>query len=289
MARIIYVNGQYLNYNDALIHCEDRGFLFGDAVYEVCPIIACRVVDEEPHLMRLERSMRELAIQPPMSRAALSNVLRETVRRNRVIDGSVYLQVSRGVGKRDFLFPAASTPRTVVCFARSHSSERLEALAQKGIAVISAPDERWARVDIKTVQLLAPAMAKEKARAANAKEAWMVDRDGYVTEGASANAWIVTNYGEIATRSASSGILRGVTRTVLMEFLAKNKLRFTERPFTVDEAKGAAEAFVTSATNYVMPVVQLDGQPIGDGKPGPVTLRLRQLVVAAAKTAASAG
>lgn len=288
MARIVYVNGQYLSYGDAMIHCEDRGFLFGDAVYEVCPVLAGRIIDAEHHLVRLERSLSELAIQPPMSRAALGHVLRETVRRNRVKDGSIYLEVSRGVAKRDFLFPPAGTPRTVVCFARSQSFEKLDATAQKGILVISAPDQRWERVDIKTVQLLAPAMAKEKARAANAKEAWLVDRDGYVTEGASANAWIVTADGEIATRSAASGILRGVTRTVLIEFLASENLRITERPFTIEEAKAAAEAFVTSATNFVMPVVRIDDAVIGQGKPGPVTLRLRRLVVAAAHEAAAA-
>jgi D-alanine transaminase len=289
MARIIYVNWQYRSYDDALIHCEDRGFLFGDAVYEVCPVMAGRIVDEEHHLVRLERSMRELAMAPAMSRAALGVVLRETVRRNRVTEGWVYLEVSRGVAKRDFTFPAPGTPRTVVCLARSHSAERLEAQAQKGISVISSPDLRWDRVDIKTVQLLAPAMAKEQARAASAKEAWLVDRDGFVTEGASSNAWIVTRDGEIATRSAERGILRGVTRTVLMDFLAGEKLRISERRFTVAEAKSAAEAFVTSATNFVMPVVKVDDQDIGNGKPGPVTLRLRQLIVAAARDTVTAG
>ena len=283
MARIVYVNGQYLPYGEAMIHCEDRGFLFGDAVYEVCPVIGGRIVDQEPHLARLERSMRALSMQPPMSRAALGHVLRETVRRNRVIDGSIYLEVSRGVAKRDFLFPSPDTPRTVVCFARSQSLDRNDVQAQIGIPVISAPDQRWARVDIKTVQLLAPALAKEKARAANAKEVWLVDRDGYVTEGASSNAWIITKEGEIATRSANSGILRGVTRTILMDFLASEKLRMVERRFTIAEAKAAAEAFVTSATNFVMPVVRLDDEDISGGKPGAVTLRLRQLMVSAAR------
>jgi len=287
MARIVYVNGQYLAYNDALIHAEDRGFLFGDAVYEVCPVLAGRIIDEDHHLARLERSMGELAIEAPMSRAALSHVLRETVRRNRVRDGSLYLQVSRGTAPRNFLFPPDGTPRTVMCFARSEPFDKLANQAQKGIAAITTPDLRWARVDIKTVQLLAPAMAKEKAKAAGAKEAWLVDRDGFVTEGASANAWIVTKDGEVATRHAGSGILRGVTRTVLMEFLAREKLRMTERPFTVAEAKGAAEAFVTSATNFVMPVVSLDGQPIGEGKPGKMTMRLRELVVTAAREGAA--
>jgi len=289
MSRIVYVNGQYLPHADAVIHAEDRGFLFGDAVYEVCPVVGGRIIDAEPHLARLERSMRELAMQPAMSRAALGHVMRETVRRNRVVDGSIYLEVSHGMAKRDFLFPATDTPRTVVCLARSHSPDKLEALAQKGITVISAPDERWKRVDVKTVQLLAPAMAKEKARAAGAKEAWLVDAEGFVTEGASSNAWIVTKDREVATRHANSGILRGVTRMVLMDFLAREKLRITERRFTIAEAKNAAEAFVTSATNFVMPVVAIDGQPVGEGKPGPVTLQLRRLLVAAASDQVAAG
>ena len=286
MARIVYVNGRYLPYAQAQIHCEDRGFLFGDAVYEVCPVLAGKIIDEEPHLARLERSMRELAMQPPMGRAALGVVLRETVRRNRVGDGWIYLQVSRGAAPRDFLFPAASVPRTVVCFARSQPFAKMDTAAEKGIAVVTAPDQRWGRVDIKTVNLLAPVLAKEKAKAANAKECWLVDRDGMVTEGASSNAWIVSKDGEVLTRKADSAILRGVTRTVLMEFLAKHELRITERPFTVAEAKAAREAFVTSATNFVMPVVSIDGTPVGNGKPGETTQKLRQLVVGAAQVVA---
>lgn len=288
MARIVYVNGQYLPHADAVIHAEDRGFLFGDAVYEVCPVIAGRIIDEELHLARLERSLGELAIEPPMGRGALGHVMREVVRRNRVKDGYIYLEVSRGAAKRDFLFPAEDTPRTVVCLARSQSPEKLEAQAAVGIAVISGPDQRWERVDIKTVQLLAPALAKEKAKAAGAKECWMVDREGFVTEGASSNAWIVTKGGDIVTRHANSGILRGVTRAVALEFVARNKLRFIERGFTVPEAKAAAEAFVTSATNFVMPVIAIDGQAIGDGKPGPITRQLRELLLSAAKAAAAA-
>ena len=288
MARIVYVNGRYLPYSEAHVHCEDRGFLFGDAVYEVCPVIGGRIIDAEHHLVRLERSMRELAIQPPMSRAALGHVLRETLRRSRVIDGSIYLQVSRGAAPRDFMFPSADTPRTVVAFARSQPFEKGEAAAQKGIPVISAPDQRWGRVDIKSVNLLAPVLAKEMARAANAKETWLTDREGFVTEGASSNAWIITKSGEIITRHADHGILRGVTRTVLLGFLSREMLRMTERPFTVAEAKAAAEAFVTSATNFVMPVVRIDDAVIGAGKPGPLTLKLRQLVVGAARPAAPA-
>ena len=282
MARIIYVNGRYLPYDQAQIHCEDRGFLFGDAVYEVCPVLTGRIVDEAPHLDRLERSMRELSIVAPMHRSALANVLRETVRRNRISDGYLYLQVSRGVAHRDFNFPTGDTPRTVVCFARPQSLAHGHGLAETGIAVVSTPDIRWSRVDIKSVQLLAPAMAKEIAKAAGAKEAWMIDRDGYVTEGASSNAWIVTAKGEIVTRAGDSGILRGVTRTILIDFAARQKMPLSERRFSIQEAIGAREAFVTSATNFVMPVTCIDGKPVADGKPGKVTMQLRRLVLAAA-------
>lgn len=283
MARIVYVNGSYRTYGDAMIHAEDRGFLFGDAVYEVCPVIGGRIIDEAAHLDRLDRSMRELAIQPPMPRSSLSQVLRETVRRNRIVEGWLYLQVSRGVAPRDFLFPSARTDRTVVCFARTQPLAKGDAQAAKGIAVITTPDIRWDRVDIKSVQLLAPAMAKEKARAVGAKEAWMVDRDGHITEGASSNAWIVTKAGEVITRPVDpGGILRGVTRTVLLDFIARKRLKSSERAFTVAEALDAREAFLTSATTFVMPVVTIDGNAIGSGSPGPLSMQLRGLVLAAA-------
>ncbi len=282
MARSIYVNGRYCDYHDALIHSEDRGFLFGDAVYEVCPVIGGRIIDEAPHLDRLERSLDELDMDMPMHRSALSHVLREVVRRNRVREGWAYLQVSRGVAKRDFVFPSPDIPRTVMCLARHQPLAKGDALADKGIAVVTTPDIRWGRVDIKTVQLLAPVLAKEEARAAGAKEAWMVDRDGFVTEGASANAWIITGNGEIVTREATSGILRGVTRTVLFDLAKREGLKIVERPFTVAEAQGARQAFVTSATTFVMPVTSIDGKPVGNGAPGELTLRLRALVLAAA-------
>jgi D-alanine transaminase len=285
MARAIYVNGRYLPYQEARIHAEDRGFLFGDAVYEVCPVLDGRLVDEAPHLDRLERSLRELRIAAPMARSALSHVMRETVRRNRVSDGWVYLEVSRGAAPRDFLFPSEEVDRTVVCLARSSPRAKGEALAAIGIAVVTTPDQRWARPDIKTVQLLAPALAKELAKAAGAKEAWLVDRDGNITEGASSNAWIVTSIGEIVTRAADQRILRGVTRVVTLGVIGGRELKVVERPFSVAEAKSAREAFVTSATNFVMPVVAIDGQKIGDGKPGRVTLELRRLVVGEAAKA----
>jgi D-alanine transaminase len=210
-----------------------------------------------------------------MSTGAWSRVLRETVRRNRVRDGMVYLQVSRGAGPRNFVFPPADTPPTVVCLARSASPAQQEAAAEAGIGVKTMPDPRWDRCDIKTVMLLPAALAKEAARAEGAKEAWFFDADGYVTEGASSNAWIVDGEGRLVTRQVDNAILRGITRTTLIDVLKREGLELVERPFTVAEAKAAREAFVTSATNIVMPVVRIDGQPVGNGAPGLLSQRLR--------------
>ena len=286
MARTVYVNGRYLPYGQAGVHAEDRGFQFGDAVYEVCPVLGGRLVDESRHLARLERSLSELKIAPPMSRAALGTVMRETVRRNRVLNGMVYLQVSRGAGPRDFLFPGEDVQRTVVCLARSQRRAAGEAQAAQGIAVKTMPDIRWGRPDIKTVQLLPSVLAKEAARAAGAKEAWLVDRDGFVTEGGSSNAWIITADGKLVTRQADGGILRGITRSVLVDALAGEGLTLEERRFSVAEAKKAKEAFITSATNFVMPVIAIDGEPVGDGRPGPACKRLRALFLASVEYSA---
>ena len=275
MTRVIYVNGRYLPYGEAAVHAEDRGFQFGDAVYEVCEVKAGRLVDEARHLARLARSLGELAIRAPMPAAALSRVLRETVRRNRVRHGFVYLQVSRGARPREFLFPGEDVLPTLVCLARSVSPERLEAAAAKGIGIKTMPDTRWARCDIKTVMLLPASLAKEAARQEGAREAWFVDTDGYVTEGASSNAWILDDAGRLITRQIDTNILRGVTRTTLIDLLQRENIEFVERPFTVAEAKAAREAFITSATNSVMPVVRIDGQSIGNGVPGLLTLKLR--------------
>jgi D-alanine transaminase len=280
MSRIVYVNGRYLPYAEASVHAEDRGFQFGDAVYEVCPIDRGRIVDEQRHLARLARSLAELSMPMPMSHAAFGQMFRHIVRRNRVTTGMIYLQVSRGQAKRNFLFPAPDTPMTVVCLARSYPHS--DATAERGIAVATVPDQRWQRVDIKTVQLLAPVLAKEKARAAGAVEAWMVDAQGLVTEGASSNAWIVTTDGTLVTRQATDGILRGITRTVILEVTTRDGIGFVERGFSVAEAYLAREAFVTSATNYVMPVTTIDGRNVGDGLPGPLTRKLRQAFFAAA-------
>jgi len=227
-------------------------------------------------MARLERSLRELRIRRPMSFNALGIVLRETVRRNRVRDGIVYLQVSRGVARRDHAFPAAGTRPSVVVTARNHDSLKNEKAAEQGIAVITVPDNRWDRVDIKSVGLLPNVLAKQAAREAGAKEAWFVDKQGYVTEGSSTNAWIVTREGKVVTRPADHGILRGITRTVVFDVIAEQGLELEERPFTVEEAHRAREAFITSASNIVMPVVAIDGQPVGNGAPGLIATALRR-------------
>jgi D-alanine transaminase len=275
VTRIVYVNGRYLPYAEAAVHAEDRGFQFADAVYEVCEVKGGRLVDETRHIARLTRSLCELKIPAPMAKGALSRVLRETIRRNRVRNGVVYLQVSRGAGPRDFLFPSSDVKPTVVCLARSVSSRRLETAAEAGIGVKTMPDPRWARCDIKTVMLLPAALAKEAARAEGAKEAWFVDEDGFVTEGASSNAWIVDREGRLITRATDNRLLRGVTRTTLIDVLRKEGIELVERPFTVEEARTAREAFITSATQIVMPVVMIDGRAIGNGAPGLLTQRLR--------------
>jgi D-alanine transaminase len=275
MTRVVYVNGQYVPYAHAAVHAEDRGFQFADAVYEVCEVKDGRLVDETRHMARLARSLAEISIQQPMTARAWARVLRETIRRNRVRDGLVYLQVTRGAGPRDFPFPSADVLPTVVCLARSVSPARMEAAAEVGIGIATMPDTRWARCDIKTVMLLPAALAKQQARGLGAKEAWFVDRQGYVTEGASSNAWIVDKEGRLVTRRIDNAILRGITRTTLVDVLKRDNLELVERAFTVDEAKAAREAFITSATNIVMPVVSIDGQPVGNGAPGILTQRLR--------------
>ncbi|WKW51450.1 D-amino-acid transaminase [Rhodomicrobium lacus] len=275
MTRVVYVNGEYVPYAQASVHVEDRGFQFADGVYEVCEILDGDLVDERRHLARLQRSLSELQIDEPMSLRSLGVILRETVRRNRVRNGIVYLQITRGVARRDFAFPSPGDAPGVVCFARSLSRKAGDAKAAVGVAVITLPDIRWKRVDIKTTGLLAQSLARQAAREAGAYEAWLVDEKGYVTEGASCNAWIVTADGKLVTRSAESGILRGITREVAMETARARGLQYEERPFTVEEAKSASEAFQTSASGLVMPVVKIDGVAIGTGKPGEIASGLR--------------
>ncbi len=276
MTRVIYVNGRYRPYAQALVHAEDRGFQFADGVYEVCEVRGGRLIDEARHLARLARSRAELSLVQPMSDRALGLVLRETIRLNRVDTGLVYLQLTRGAAPRDFPFPAADTPPTLVCLARRLDPARIAARAEAGIAVKSMPDNRWGRCDLKTVMLLPACLAKETAKADGAQEAWFVDARGLVTEGASSNAWIVLKDGTLVTRPIDQHILSGVTRLTALDVLAGNRLNVIERAFSIDEAKQAAEAFITSASATVMPVVKIDGAAIGDGRPGPVTRQIRQ-------------
>jgi D-alanine transaminase len=276
MSRIAYVNGRYRPLRDAAVNIEDRGYQFSDGVYEVCEVRAGRIIEQRRHLERLVRSLDDLRIRLPMPLSALGVVLRETVARNRVRDGLVYLQVTRGVARRDHGFPAATTPPSIVVTARSLDFANNERIAAEGIAVIAVPDNRWERVDIKSVSLLPNVLAKQAARERGAREAWFVDKDGRVTEGSSTNAWIVTRDGKVVTRQSDHAILRGITRTVLLDVIAAQQLTLEERPFTLEEAYGAREAFVTSASQLVMPVIRIDGRPVGNGAPGLVATALRR-------------
>jgi D-alanine transaminase len=276
MSRVAYVNGLYQNMREACVNIEDRGYQFSDGVYEVCEIRHGRLVDMPRHMTRLQRSLSELRIAMPMPLASLAIVMQEVVRRNRVHYGIVYLQVTRGVARRDHAFPVNAVQPSVVVTARSLNFAKNQDTAAKGIKVITVPENRWPRVDIKSVSLLPNVLAKQAARDQGAYEAWYVDPDGFVTEGASSNAWIVTGQGSVVTRSAESGILAGITRAVLMEVLAALQIKLEERPFTAAEARQAAEAFVTSASQIVMPVVAIDDHSIGNGVPGAISRRLRE-------------
>jgi D-alanine transaminase len=276
MSRIAYVNGRYLPFRQAKIHVEDRGYQFSDGVYEVCEVRGGRLIDERRHLERLTRSLGELRIRMPMSLAALGVILREVLARNRIGYGIVYLQIGRGVARRDHAFPSPEVAPSVVVTARPLNMTRSEALAAAGIAVISVPDNRWGRVDIKTVGLLPNVLARQTAIDQGARDAWFVDASGAVTEASSANAWIVTQDGVLVTRHADHAILRGITRTVVLDAIKAQTLRLEERAFTLKEAFAAREAFITSATQIVLPVVRIDGHAVGDGKPGPVATALRQ-------------
>jgi D-alanine transaminase len=275
VTRIVYVNGAYKRYGEAAIHVEDRGFQFADSVYEVIEVLGGQLVDATRHMARLERSLSELSIPRPMAANALLNVIGQVIRRNRVRDGLVYLQGTRGAGPRDFAFPGQDVLPTIVVLARSLPRNRGAELAEAGISVKTMPDNRWGRCDIKTVMLLPAVLAKDAARRAGAREAWFIDASGKITEGASSTAWIVTNKGVLVTRQLGKEILPGVTRATVMDVASLEGLKVEERPFTREEALKAKEAFVTSATNLVMPVTFVDGLPIGDGRPGPLARRLR--------------
>jgi D-alanine transaminase len=286
MGRQAYVNGRFLPKADAYVHIEDRGYQLADGVYEVWAVMGGRLAEYEGHMARLERSLDELRIARPMGRAALTHILRETVRRNRVVEGLVYVQVTRGVAPRDHAFPDPPVKPSLVVTAKSLDRAAQNAKAAAGLKVITVPDQRWGRCDIKTVGLLPNALAKQAAREAGAAEAWMVDELGFVTEGASTNAWILDAEGVLRTRDTNANILRGVTRHSLIDVARGAGYPVEERPFTVEEAKAAREAFYTAASAFVSPVAFLDGAPIGEGRAGPVALKLRSLYMEHARNTA---
>lgn len=283
MSRIAYVAGQYVPHRHAAVHVEDRGFQFADGVYEVIAVVEGRLVDEELHFRRLERSLAELRIAPPMGEGALKIVLREMVRRNEVDNGIVYLQATRGAAPRDHAFPKAAKPTLVVTARRTRP--QAPRLGEEGIPVITIPDIRWQRCDIKSVALVPNVLGKQQAREAGAFEAWQVDRDGNITEGTSTNAWIVTADGAVVTRAADHAILNGITRLALLDIIAREGYRLVERPFSVEEAKAAREAFLTSTTAALLPVVSIDGAPVANGHPGSLSRKLRDAYLAHAATA----
>ncbi|MEO0502773.1 MAG: D-amino-acid transaminase [Pseudomonadota bacterium] len=275
--RTVYVNGEYLPETEAKVSIFDRGFLMADGVYEVTSVLGGKLVDFDGHAVRLERSLKELDMATPISKDDLLEVHRELVRRNEIEEGMVYLQITRGApDDRDFVFPDPdTTPQTIVLFTQNKPGLAASPMAQKGMKVISIEDIRWGRRDIKTVQLLYPSMGKMMAKKAGADDAWMI-QDGYVTEGTSNNAYIVKG-NKIITRALSNDILHGITRAAVLRFAEEAQMEVEERNFTIDEAREADEAFITSASTFVMPVVEIDGASLGDGTPGRVAPRLREI------------
>ncbi|TDI65463.1 MAG: D-amino-acid transaminase [Alphaproteobacteria bacterium] len=286
MSRISYVNGRYIPHPEAAIHIEDRGYQFADGVYEICGVFEGRLFDESAHIDRLERSLGELRMSMPLGRCALSVVLREVVRRNRIRDGIVYIQMTRGTAPRNHLFPPAGTSMSVVVMAWRQDMEKMEENAANGVKVKTLPDIRWGRCDIKSTSLLPNVLAKQAASDAGAYEAWLVDENGFVTEGSSSNAWIVNKQGQLITRQLNEQILPGITRGVVLELAGNYGLDVTERAFSVKEAQDAQEAFMTAATAFVTPVIQIDDKLIGNGRPGSIALDLRKAYQKAARATA---
>jgi D-alanine transaminase len=274
VARFAYVNGRFVRHADASVHIEDRGYQFADGVYEVVTILAGAFVDEVGHLARLKRSLGELRIAMPFAENVLKLVMRELVRRNGVRDGYLYLQITRGVAPRDFKFPKLAKSAVVMTTRRQRYLPSMPDDA--GVRVVTVPDIRWARRDIKSIGLLAQVLAKQAAAEAGAFEAWMVDPDGFVTEGASSNAWIVTRDGVLVTRQPGHTILHGITGNSIERLAMEAGIRIERRPFTLAEAFEAREAFVTSATTFCIAIAEIDGRPIGNGYPGELARSLRQ-------------
>ena len=277
MTRIFYVNGEFVPEADAKISVLDRGFLFADGVYEVSTILDGQLIDNAAHLARLGRSLRELNMRSPATDEQITQAQKKLIELNQVEQGGLYLQITRGVADRDFAFPPADTPSTMVMFTQEKNILD-DPKVKQGLKVISLPDQRWKRRDIKTVGLLGPSLAKQAALNAGAHDAWMVE-DGLITEGSSNNAYIVTKNGDIKTRQLGNEILSGITRSAVLKLCEQTQMRIIEEAFSIDEVKNAAEAFITSASTFVLPVVNFDGVDIGDGQPGPVTLRLRELYI----------
>jgi len=284
MSRTVYVNSAYLPEEEAKISVFDRGFLMADGVYEVTAVLGGKLVDYPGHVVRLHRSLDALQMATPVTDDELLAIHRELIRLNALDEGLIYLQITRGGADRDFVWPEGATP-SLVLFTQGKHFEDAEG-PKHGIKVASQPDLRWGRRDIKTVQLLYPSLAKMQARAQGADDAWMVDDDGFVTEGTSNNTYIVTGDGSIVTRNLSTDILHGITRASVLKLAAEAQLKVEERPFTIAEAQGAAEAFITAASTFVCPVVAVDGVTVGDGKPGPVAKRLREIYLQNARATA---
>ena len=283
MSRTVYVNGDYVPEEEAKISVFDRGFLMADGVYEVTSVLGAKLCDYEGHVRRLHRSLRELQMDQPVSDDELLEIHRELIRLNGLREGMVYLQVTRGADDRDFVWPEEAQP-SLVMFTQEKAFEEAEG-PKRGIRVISQPDLRWARRDIKTIQLLYPSFAKMQANAQGKDDAWLIE-DGYVTEGTSNNAYIVTRDGTIVTRQLSNEILHGITRASVLKLAQEAQMKVEERPFTIAEAQEAAEAFITAASTFVCPVVEIDGATIGEGRPGPVARRLREIYMAHARETA---
>ena len=274
MSRIAYVNGAYRPHAHAAVHIEDRGYQFADGVYEVWAIRGGVLFDHDAHFARLERSLRELKIAMPMGRRALDRVVREVVRRNRVTNGMAYLQITRGVAPRDHAFPANVSPALVIT-AKSLDMRAINKRAQDGVRVVTVPDIRWDRCDIKSTALLPNVLAKQEAKERGGFEAWLVDAEGFITEGSSTNAWIVDANGDVITRQLDNYILPGVTRAALMQIAAELQIRVIEKRFSIADALAAREAFISSASGAAVPVIAIDGKPVGAGKPGLIAARLR--------------
>lgn len=288
VGRIAYVNGRYLPLAHAGVHIEDRALQFADGIYEVVGVLDGLILDEEHHLDRLMRSVGEIGMAMPMERAPLKLVIREMARRNRVTNGLIYMQVTRGAYRRDHAIPASASRPTLIMTARPMNPLANDKRREQGVAVITRPDQRWARCDIKSTALLPNILAKTDARNAGAFEAWLIDRDGFITEGSSTSAWIVDRDGNIVTRDLSNAILPGVTRREILDAAAEAQIAIVERKFTPAEALAAKEAFMTAATLGATAIVSIDGHKIGDGKPGPVTRRLQELYAKRAENLASA-